>query len=71
MNPAMQKPSDRPAATALREQSGPFPARQDRPPPAVATRQDVMNTLLGANDLAAFDAYGGDPYNATGRHLRR
>ena len=30
-----------------------------------------MNTLLGDNNLAAFDAFGGDPYNATGRHLRR
>jgi len=30
-----------------------------------------MNTLLGDNNLAAFDAFGGDPYNATGRHVRR
>ena len=46
------------------------PARPQRRPP-VETSHDVMNTLLGDNNLAAFDAYGGDPYNATGRHLRR
>jgi hypothetical protein len=34
-------------------------------------RRDVMETLLGKNDLAALDASGGDPYNATGRHFRR
>jgi hypothetical protein len=30
-----------------------------------------METLLGKNNLAAIDASGGDPYNATGRHFRR
>ncbi len=34
-------------------------------------RRDVMETLLGKNNLAAFDSSGGDPYNATGRHFRR
>jgi hypothetical protein len=71
MNPAMQHPSDRPATAAPREQAGPTPGRDDRQSPAVASRHDVMKALLGTNDLAAFDAYGGDPYNATGRHLRR
>jgi hypothetical protein len=36
-----------------------------------AARRDVMNTLLGKNDLAAQDITGDDPYNSTGRHLRR
>lgn len=35
------------------------------------TRQSVMSTLLGQNDLSAVDASGGDPYNATGRQFRR
>jgi hypothetical protein len=30
-----------------------------------------MDTLLGDNKLAAFDASGNDPYNATGRQFRR
>lgn len=34
-------------------------------------RRSVMDTLLGNHDLAAFDAGGNDPYNATGRHFRR
>ena len=36
-----------------------------------ATKRDVMNTLLGENNLAAQDAGGNDPYNATGRQFRR
>lgn len=39
--------------------------------PAAAARRNVMDTLLGRNDLAAIDVAGGDPYNATGRHFRR
>jgi hypothetical protein len=35
------------------------------------SRRDVMETLLGNHTLAAVDASGGDPYNATGRHMRR
>lgn len=35
------------------------------------TRHHVIDTLLGDNNLAAFDAGGGDPYNATGRQFRR
>ena len=44
----------------------PAPAR-----PATATRRNVMDTLLGNNQLAALDGSGGDPYNATGRLFRR
>ncbi len=44
-----------------------------RPKPAAApaTKRDVMDTLLGRNDLVALDESGRDPYNATGRHFRR
>jgi hypothetical protein len=39
-----------------------------KPPDA---RRDVMDTLLGKNNLVAIDVSGGDPYNATGRFFRR
>ncbi len=42
-----------------------------RQAPAIATKGDVMETLLGRNDLVALDESGRDPYNATGRHFRR
>jgi hypothetical protein len=45
------------------------PDRQ--PPPAVSTRRSVMDTLLGENKLAAYDASGNDPYNTTGKFVRR
>ena len=35
------------------------------------TRRGVMDVLLGENNLAAHDAGGNDPYNATGRQFRR
>ena len=35
------------------------------------SRREVMDTLLGKNNLVALDASGGDPYNATGRFFRR
>ena len=35
------------------------------------TKRNVMDTLLGENNLSAFDAGGNDPYNATGRQFRR
>lgn len=34
-------------------------------------RRSVMDTLLGNDQLAAYDSSGTDPYNATGRHFRR
>ena len=71
MNPGMQNPSDRPTRPVAAEQVGPGPVREQRRPPAETSRHEVMNTLLGDNNLAAFDAFGGDPYNATGRHVRR
>jgi len=39
--------------------------------PAANTRRSVMDTLLGQNNLAAYDASGNDPYNTTGRFARR
>jgi len=42
-----------------------------RQAPAAATKASVMDTLLGKNNLAAFDSSGSDPYNATGRQFRR
>jgi hypothetical protein len=35
------------------------------------SKHNVMNKLLGDNNLAALDAGGSDPYNATGRQFRR
>jgi hypothetical protein len=35
------------------------------------TKRNVMDTLLGENNLASYDAGGNDPYNATGRQFRR
>ena len=35
------------------------------------TRHSVMNTLLGENKLAAYDASGNDPYNTTGKFFQR
>jgi hypothetical protein len=71
MNPGIQNPTDRPTRPVAGEQAAADPARQQRRSPVETSRHEVMNTLLGDNNLAAFDAYGGDPYNATGRHLRR
>ena len=39
--------------------------------PAAGPGREVMNTLLGENNLAAFDTSGSDPYNATGKFFRR
>jgi hypothetical protein len=45
------------------------PKKPARTPPA--TRSNVMDTLLGDHKLAAPDERGRDPYNTTGRQLRR
>lgn len=47
------------------------PAGWEQQTQATNTRGSVMDTLLGKNNLAAFDVSGGDPYNATGRFARR
>ena len=46
-------------------------SRQPKPRVAPKPKRDVMDTLLGQNDLLAIDASGSDPYNATGRQFRR
>jgi hypothetical protein len=58
------------------ERVGPgLSGRHKQPAPAPArtahTRSSVMDTLLGENKLAAFDASGNDPYNTTGKFVRR
>jgi hypothetical protein len=47
------------------------PAGSRQQPPVAHTRGSVMDTLLGKNNLAAFDASGNDPYNTTGKFVRR
>jgi hypothetical protein len=55
-----------------RERVGPgLKARATREPSAPPAKRDVMDTLLGKNNLSAADLSGNDPYNATGRHFRR
>jgi hypothetical protein len=39
--------------------------------PAAAEKRNVMDTLLGENNLSASEISGNDPYNATGKHFRR
>jgi len=62
--------------TPQAEQYGPGLARRShsmtKQDAAVAvSKLGVMDKLLGENSLAAFDAGGNDPYNATGRQFRR
>jgi hypothetical protein len=45
--------------------------RPDAQAPAASEKRDVMDTLLGKNNLTASDVSGNDPYNATGRFFRR
>ena len=45
--------------------------RQDRQAATSAEKRDVMDTLLGKNNLTAADLSGNDPYNTTGRYFRR
>jgi len=46
-------------------------AKPAKPRVLPTTKRGVMDTLLGENNLAAHDAGGNDPYNATGRQFRR
>ncbi|MEJ0085993.1 MAG: hypothetical protein WDO72_09940 [Pseudomonadota bacterium] len=64
--------------TPQSEQYGPGLSRKaartradERKAAATGSRLDVMDKLLGENNLAAVDAGGSDPYNATGRQFRR
>jgi hypothetical protein len=61
-------------STPTGERVGSGLGRQGKPKTAraaPATKRSVMDTLLGENDLAAFDTSGDDPYNATGKQFRR
>jgi hypothetical protein len=59
------------ASTPGGEAVVPSLSRKAQPRVIPQTRRNVMDTLLGENNLAAFDAGGNDPYNATGRQFRR
>jgi hypothetical protein len=60
------------AATPNGERVGPgHSGSMKRIPLEAHTRHSVMNTLLGENKLAAYDASGNDPYNTTGKFFQR
>jgi len=46
-------------------------SKQGRKQPEELSGRSVMDTLLGQNDLAAYELSGTDPYNATGKFFRR
>jgi hypothetical protein len=46
-------------------------SRKPQPRVIPQAQRNVMDTLLGENNLSAHDAGGNDPYNATGRQFRR
>lgn len=70
MSTAPENQVERSRSSVAAEQYGPgLAARQKRA--AENTGREVMDTLLGRNNLAAYDASGGDPYNATGKFFRR
>ena len=70
MNAETHNATERPVAAApATEQFGPGLGRRDARP--VSNRRDVMNTLLGKNNLSASDLSGDDPYNSTGKFFRR
>ena len=61
------------ASTPVGEKLAPSLSRNAKPTARVlpTTKRGVMDALLGENNLAAQDAGGSDPYNATGRQFRR
>ena len=71
MNPGNDNQVDWTAAATPSE--GVVPSLSRRPMPRVSpqTKRNVMDTLLGENNLTATDPSGSDPYNATGRQFRR
>jgi hypothetical protein len=58
-------------ATPESDRVGPGLARRPKPQATAPAQRNVMDTLLGKNDLSAMDSSGADPYNATGRQFRR
>jgi hypothetical protein len=71
MSPGNDNQVDWTAAATPSEGIVPSLSPQAKPRATPLTKRNVMDTLLGQNDLAAFDAGGNDPYNATGRQFRR
>jgi hypothetical protein len=72
MSPGNDNQIDWTAATTPQgEAVVPSLGAKPKPRALPATKRDVMDTLLGNNNLAAQDAGGSDPYNATGRQFRR
>ena len=59
------------ASTPTGEAVVPSLSKKAKPPVIPQTRRNVMDTLLGENNLSAHDISGADPYNATGRQFRR
>jgi hypothetical protein len=57
-------------STPVGERVAPSLSRPMQPAPAQPKRT-VMETLLGDDKLTAYDASGNDPYNTTGRFVRR
>jgi len=71
MSPGNDNQVDWTAASTPNEGVVPSLSRPAKPRVEPQTRRNVMDTLLGENNLSAFDAGGNDPYNATGRQFRR
>jgi len=71
MSPGQDNQVDWTAAATPHEGVVPSLSRRVNPRVTPSTKRDVMDTLLGENNLAAHDAGGNDPYNATGRQFRR
>jgi hypothetical protein len=59
------------AATPSGERMGPALSARAKSCAEPQSRRNVMDTLLGSQDLAAFDVGCSDPYNSTGRQFRR
>jgi hypothetical protein len=70
MSPGNDNQVDWTAAATPNEGVVPSLSRPAKPRPQPAKR-NVMDTLLGENNLSAYDVAGNDPYNATGRQFRR
>jgi hypothetical protein len=70
MSPGNDNQVDWTAAATPNEGVVPSLSKPSKPRPQL-TKRNVMDTLLGENNLSAHDAGGNDPYNATGRQFRR
>ena len=71
MSPGNDNQIDWTAAATPSEGVVPSLSRKAPPRTPPQTKRNVLDTLLGENDLTALDAGGSDPYNATGRQFRR